>query len=112
APPAETAAAPAPSPAEAKVIGQENTGARIVLKAAADDCWVQVREMDGQLLLSRLLRKGDSYMVPDRPGLTLMVGNAGALEIAVDGKPVPSLGAPGQVRRDIRLDPEKLAAGG
>ncbi len=108
-----SAPAPAPAPAaDPKVIGEDNIGARIVLTAAGDDCWVQVREMDGQLLLSRLLRKGDSYRVPDRPGLNLMVGNAGALEISVDGKPVPSLGAAGQVRRDIKLDPDKLTAGG
>lgn len=105
--PPPPAAEPAPA-AEGKVIGQEHTDSRVQLKAATDDCWVQVREMDGQLLLSRLLRKGDSYIVPNRPGLTLMVGNAGALEVLVDGKAAPSLGSSGQVRRDIKLDPEKL----
>lgn len=103
------AAAPAP---DGKVIGQENADSRIQLKATGDDCWVQVREMDGQLLLSRLLRRGDSYMVPNRPGLTLMVGNAGALEVSVDGKKTAPLGTSGQVRRDIKLDPDKLTTGG
>lgn len=107
--PQPAAAAPAP---EGKVIGQEYADSRVQLRATADDCWVQVREMDGQLLLSRLLRRGDSYMVPNRPGLTLMVGNAGALEITVDGKKAAPLGNAGQVRRDIKLDPEKLTAGG
>lgn len=97
--------------ADGKVIGADNAGSRITLKASADDCWVQVREMDGQLLLSRLLRRGDSYMVPNRPGLTLMVGNAGAIEITVDGKKAPAVGGAGQVRRDIKLEPEKLAGG-
>lgn len=97
---------------EGKVLGQEHEDSRILLKAANDDCWVQVREVDGHLLLSRLLRRGDSYMVPNRPGLTLMAGNAGALEISVDGKTTPSLGAPGQVRRDIKLDPAALQGGG
>ena len=100
--PAETAKpAEPPKPAE----GGES---RIHLTAANDDCWVQIREMDGQLLLSRLLRKGDGFAVPNRPGLTLMVGNAGALDVVVDGRKTPSLGAPGQVRRDIRLDPDRL----
>jgi cytoskeleton protein RodZ len=101
-----------PRPEAAKAIGQEHTDSRITLTAAADDCWVQVREIDGQLLLSRLLRKGESYMVPNRPGLTLMVGNAGALDITVDGKKSQSLGTSGQVRRDIKLDVDKLMAGG
>jgi cytoskeleton protein RodZ len=108
-PAAPAAATPAP---DGKVIGQEHADARILLKASADDCWVQVREMDGQLLLSRLLRRGDSYMVPNRGGLTLMVGNAGALEVTVDGKKAPALGNTGQVRRDIKLDPDKLLGGG
>ena len=110
--PVETAKpAEAPKPAEPAKPAAEAGEARVVLNAAGDDCWIQVREMDGQLLMSKLLRKGDSYAVPNRPGLTLMVGNAGALDVTVDGKKVPSLGAAGQVRRDIRLDPDKLAGG-
>lgn len=113
--PAPTAAAPAVPATTAmpdgKVIGQEHSDSRVQLKAVNDDCWVQVRELDGQLLLSRLLRRGDSYMVPNRPGLTLMVGNAGALEVTVDGKKAAPLGNSGQVRRDIKLDPDKLPAG-
>lgn len=100
-----------PAKTEAAKPSGEQGDSRVMLTAAGDDCWIQVREMDGQLLMSRLLRKGDSYAVPNRPGLTLMVGNAGALDVAVDGKKAPSLGAAGQVRRDIRLDPDKLSGG-
>ncbi len=97
---------------DGKVYGAEIADARVVLKATGDDCWIQVREMDGSLLMSRLLRRGDSYRVPNRPGLNLMVGNAGSLEVSIDGKKGPALGATGQVRRDIRLDPDKLSSGG
>lgn len=100
-----------PPKAEAAKPSVDHGDSRVVLTAAGDDCWIQVREMDGQLLMSRLLRKGDTYAVPNRPGLTLMVGNAGALDVAVDGKKAPALGAAGQVRRDIRLDPDKLSGG-
>lgn len=103
-----------PEPAKSATEESRTPGGdgRVVLKAAGDDCWVQVREMDGALLLSRLLRRGDSYRVPNRGGLVLMVGNAGALEVSVDGRKAPSLGTSGQVKRDIRLDPDKLMAGG
>ncbi|KIM00275.1 Outer membrane protein assembly factor YaeT precursor [Paramagnetospirillum magnetotacticum MS-1] len=103
---------PATSMADGKVYGTEYADARVVLKATGDDCWIQVREVDGSLLMSRLLRRGDSFRVPNRSGLNLMVGNAGSLEVSVDGRKVPALGAAGQVRRDIRLDPDKLATGG
>lgn len=99
-----------PAATAPKVIGAENVASRVQIKAVGDECWIQIREMDGQMLQSRLLRDGDSYLVPDRPGLTLMVGNAGALEIRVDGKVLPPLGGPGQVRRDIKLDADSLLA--
>lgn len=110
-PPKVEAEAPATG-VDGKVFGTEYADSRVVLKATGDDCWIQVREMDGSLLMSRLLRRGDSFRVPNRPGLNLMVGNAGSLEVSVDGKKAPSLGAAGQVRRDIRLDPDKLTSGG
>ena len=59
-------------------------------------------------MLSRLLRQGEAYTVPERSGLTLTAGNAGSLEITVDGKVAPSLGASKQVKRDIPLAPAKL----
>jgi cytoskeleton protein RodZ len=49
--------------------------------------------------------------VPDRPGLRFDTGNAGGLEITVDGQTVPPLGPSGAVRRNIPLDADKLAAG-
>ncbi len=37
-----------------------------------------------------------------------MTGNAGALEILVDGEPVPPIGPPAAVRRDVPLDADRL----
>jgi len=111
APVAETKA-PDPSVPTGKVFGAEYADSRVSLRAVADDCWVQVREMDGSILTSRLLRRGDSLRLPNRPGLSLMAGNSGALEVTVDGRRIAPLGAVGQVRRDIRLDPDRLGATG
>ena len=83
---------------------------RVVVRATGES-WVQVRAGDGTTLFTRVLRNGDVYRVPDRPGLTLATGNAGALEIVVDGAPAPSLGTFGEVVRNIALDPSRLAAG-
>ena len=87
-----------------------NEGARIVLKAVSDS-WVQVRDAENALLFTKVLRGGDSYQVPRRDGLTLLTGNAGGLEIYVDGRPTPSIGPLGAVRRNVSLDPERLLAG-
>jgi len=40
----------------------------------------------------------------------MTIGNAGAIDILIDGKPVPRLGKIGQVRRDVPLWPDKLKA--
>jgi len=116
APAAPTAAPEVKAPDAAqptgKVFGAEYAESRVSLRAVADDCWVQVREMDGSILTSRLLRRGDTLRLPNRPGLSLMAGNSGALEVTVDGRRIAPLGAVGQVRRDIRLDPDRLGAGG
>ena len=63
------------------------------------------------IVFSRVLKSGEIYAVPTRAGLSLRTGNAGALEIAVDGKTAPSIGSVGTLRRDVALDPQQLAAG-
>ena len=93
-----------------QVYGSENADARIVLKAN-QDAWVQVRDRQGTLLLTRVLRVGDSYRVPNQDDLTLLTGNAGGLEITVDGRTLAPLGPVGAVRRNIPLTPDALASG-
>ncbi|MBU0725164.1 MAG: DUF4115 domain-containing protein [Alphaproteobacteria bacterium] len=103
--PAPTAVASLPAPPAPDAAGN-SAGARIVLQAR-DEVWVQIRDGDS-VLMTRILRKGDVYRAPNRSGLLLLTGNAGALDIVVDGKVTPSLGPVGAVRRDIALDPERL----
>jgi cytoskeleton protein RodZ len=83
---------------------------RVSIKALSD-CWIQVRGGDDSIVFSRVLKAGETYRVPAKPGLFLRTGNAGALQIAVDGKPVPSIGGIGAMRRNVALDPSELAAG-
>lgn len=86
----------------------DTTEARIVLRATQDS-WIEVRdESRGELLLARLMRPGDVYLVPNRSGLTLLTGNAGGLNVYVDGNPAPPLGKGGVVRRGIALDADAL----
>lgn len=101
---ADGSAAPADAPKVEKVVWK--TSKRVRLKATAD-CWVKIRDADGKVVLSRLLHAGDSFAPPGNAGLTMTVGNAGALVVALDGKDLPALGAEGAVKK-IGLDPEKL----
>ncbi len=110
APPSIPQAMAMPGSRSPRVYGESNENARIVLRAVQDS-WVQVRDRQDALLLTRVLRVGDTYHVPDRQGLTLLTGNAGGLEIEVDGVKIPPLGPVGSVRRQIVLDPARLLDG-
>ncbi len=102
---------PAPEPRQVRTYGAENAESRILLRARVNS-WIQVRdEVNNQLLVTRLLRVGDSFRVPNRPGLKLLTGNAGGLDILVDGEVVPPIGPLGAVRRDVLLDTVSLLQG-
>jgi len=70
-----------------------------------------VKERGGEALLTKVMRAGEAWPVPDRGNLILNTGNAGRVEILVDGAEVPSIGGPGSVRKDVPLDPDLLKAG-
>jgi cytoskeleton protein RodZ len=117
--PVAPAAAPAVPPAAPQVAGLsgvdpqifgEEVAGRVVI-VAVQDSWVQITGNAGELLLTRILRVGDRYFAPDREDLILMTGNAGALEITVDGVQLAPLGPVGTVRRNVSLAPDRLLAG-
>lgn len=108
----QTASPPA-APAEPAVAAEPKkpAGPAITVRAKAPS-WIQIRDdVAKTLVMTRLLRPGDVYQVPDRSGLSLVTGNAGALEIQVDGEAVPAIGGSGAVRRSVALDADKLKAG-
>ncbi len=92
-----------------RVYGQANTDSRVQLRAT-EESWIQITGPGNELLLTRILKPGDIYLVPNRPGIVMMTGNAGGLEIALDGEVLPPIGRPGAVRRNIALDPAALRA--
>ena len=92
-----------------RVYGVTNGPVRVIVKANADS-WVQVRDADQTAIWTRVLKQGESYRIPDRPGLILRTGNAGGLEITVDGRTVPPVGPVGKTR-NASLDPDRLIAG-
>ena len=100
---------PAPQGDGARAYGAVDGPARVVIRATADS-WIQIRDTDQSPLFTRVLKAGESYRVPDRPGVSLRTGNAGGLEITVDGQPAPPIGPNGAVR-NVPLDPQALISG-
>ena len=123
APPATAGTLPAPSPATAgamlaaldetaadgvaRTFGAAGDGARILL-VARESSWVQVRSRGRDYVRTRTLESGDRMFLPNRDDLSLWTGNAGGLEVQVDGKSVGVLGRRGDVLRELALDPDGL----
>jgi cytoskeleton protein RodZ len=114
---ANTSATPAPENAtavaepEAAAEAPAEPKSRVLVRAKSNS-WIQVRDdFSNEIMMTRLLKAGEEYYVPDKFGLRLLTGNAGALEILVDGKSVPPIGLEGAVRRGVQLDPALLKAG-
>jgi cytoskeleton protein RodZ len=100
---------PAAQGDEPHAYGVVDGPARVVIRATADS-WVQIRDTDQSSLFARVLKAGESYRVPDRPGMSLRTGNAGGLEITVDGQAAPPIGPNGAVR-NVPLEPQSLISG-
>jgi len=110
--PSSAAAAPVnPLPAPPPTVTEPQPDQSRVLIRATSDAWLQVREKGGAILLNRVLKPGEVWAVPNRPGLVFTTGNAGGTELMLDGTALPSLGAMGAVRRDLPLDPDMLKDG-
>jgi cytoskeletal protein RodZ len=107
APQLATTTATAPAEPEAAATDAAAAVGKVVLHARLTS-WVQIADASGQPILIRTLAAGESLDVPQQPGLTLFTGNAGGLEILLDGQPLRPLGAVGAVRRGISLDPDAL----
>ncbi|MDJ0946785.1 MAG: DUF4115 domain-containing protein [Kiloniellales bacterium] len=108
--PVQTAALGESEPEAPVVYGSVNGESRIVVRAIYDS-YVLIRDADDKLILTKVLRRGESYRVPDQQGLTMLTGNAGGLQIEVDGQATPSVGAVGAIVRNINLDPTRLKSG-
>jgi cytoskeleton protein RodZ len=75
---------------------------------ATEDSWISIRDAKGGVILKRVLRAGETFAVPDQPGVKMWAGNAGGLNFAVDGKNVGTVGARGQIVKAVPLSPKGL----
>jgi cytoskeleton protein RodZ len=107
-PPAEPEAA-AGSVTPGRIHEVENTDARVVLRALGHS-WIRISSLGGDYLRTRTLEPGDLFLVPNRSDLELWTGNAGGVEVILDGTPLAPLGDDGAVVREVPLDPPSLRA--
>lgn len=106
----EEAAEEPSSHQEAAAAEPEGQPGKIVIRARLES-WVHITDAKEEVIYSRVMRAGETYTVPEEQGLMFTTGNAGGVELMVDGTKLKSLGAVGLVKRDIPLDAAKLKDG-
>ena len=80
----------------------------MVLKSSGNS-WVEIEDLDGNALVTRLMRTGETYVIPkNNKGLTLSTGNAGVLSLTYGNVHIDSLGEVGEVITSRPLNIEAL----
>lgn len=98
---------PEPQPQPQPEIMAPPSQDRLIVEVISNS-WVEIRDERGRVLISRVLKEGDRYIVPPDRQLIMDTGNIGGLQFIVDNEPLPVLGNRGDVMRDIRLNADIL----
>jgi cytoskeleton protein RodZ len=84
-----------------------NGASRLVLRARAP-VWVRIEDAQGDVVMTRMLMKGETYAVPDRQGLVVIARDGGLLSYVIDGQEKGILGPPGEILVGRPLDIKSL----
>jgi cytoskeletal protein RodZ len=103
-------ASPTPSAGGGSAVAQAPRGKVTVAVHATDRSWVQVTTTTGQQLFQGLLQRGAEKTFTDKTRLKLVIGNAGGVDLTVNGTDIGAPGDRGQVAR-VQFTPEDPAAG-
>lgn len=96
---------PKSSPPDVVASTQDGLTAQLVF---TQSCWIEVK-IDDQAPFQGTFAAGTSKEIKGKEKIELVsVGNAGGLTITLNGKPLPSLGKSGEVRRNVVLTKDTL----
>ena len=101
--PAPAAAGDVTQTKDGKQFGDANADSRLTLKAKAP-VWVRIEDSNGNVVMTQMLMKGDTYRVPNRDGLVVIARDGGLLVYVIDGKEKGILGTPGEILVGRSLD--------
>src|SRR6201996_164965 len=102
------AAIPTTATGAGQVYGAFNQSPRVILRARGD-VRITIKSAEGQLLLNRALKAGDSYQIPNMPGVTMATNDGGVVEVDLDGIALGRAGQPQEVLGRVSLDPQSLS---
>jgi cytoskeletal protein RodZ len=77
---------------------------------AKDNCWIQLKA-DNRVIFQNVLRKGRTETWQAKDKIEIALGNAGGVDLEINGKLIPVLGRKGQVLKNIFITKEGLRIG-
>ncbi len=75
---------------------------------AKEDTWIQVR-LDGKVIFQGILKKGKSENWQAKQTIEMSIGNAGAVELEVNGRQLSPLGRRGQSLKQVLINKEGVS---
>jgi cytoskeleton protein RodZ len=105
--PVQQAAKKVASDGQGRIFGADNDDARLVLQATAP-VWVRIEDGKGKAILTETLMAGDRFKVPNQEGLVVIARDGGLLTYEIDGEKLGSLGSPGEIIVNRKLDISEL----
>jgi cytoskeleton protein RodZ len=110
--PVRLGSTPAPSPAPSALAKAEPSlgGPQRLLIRAVEASWIRVQTDDGRVV-EELLPAGASREWATQRRFVVTIGNAGGVEVTLNGKALPALGAKGTVIQRLELPPPPATSG-
>lgn len=99
-PPVDTAADPSRA-VELSAAGGDQDGQDLLVMNFTAECWVEVNDANGNNIFAALQTPADTLQLFGQAPFTVMLGNAGAVSLAINGRAVDTEPRPG--RNTLRL---------
>lgn len=91
--------APKPEPSDSAIAAAPKDLVTVVLTADTGESWISAKDHSGRLLFDGTLNQGESKTFTDKESVDLVLGDAGAVKLFVNGKEIKDDFQPGQVER-------------
>ncbi|MEV6020672.1 helix-turn-helix domain-containing protein [Streptomyces sp. NPDC002667] len=100
--PSATATKPAdpkPEPSDSAIAAAPQDKVTVQVSAADGRSWISAKDHNGRMLFDGLLKQGESKTFQDSSKINLILGDAGAIQLFVNGKKIEDQFQPGAVER-------------
>ncbi|KUO03192.1 helix-turn-helix domain-containing protein [Streptomyces caeruleatus] len=88
-----------PKPSDSAIAAVPQDKVTVQVSAADGRSWISAKDHNGKLLFDGLLKQGDTKTFQDSEKINLVLGDAGAIDLYVNGKKIEDDWQPGAVER-------------